>query len=150
MFEKVEIYTDGACKNNGSKSAVGGWGVLIRHMGQTVELCDGERGTTNNRMELTAAIRALEHLSHSSSVKIHTDSQYVQQGICEWMRGWKRKGWVTSTGERVKNEELWRRLDDLCDIHDVEWVWVKGHNGTPGNERADQLANDGIKKVLAK
>lgn len=139
--DAVEVYADGACKGN---PGAGGWGVLMRAGSHTKELCGGEPNTTNNRMELTAVIRALEALKRTSRVKVHTDSQYVQKGISVWIHDWKRRGWKTVDKKPVKNEELWRRLDELAALHHVEWIWVKGHAGHPGNERADQLANLGV------
>jgi ribonuclease HI len=141
MADRVIIYTDGACKGN---PGPGGWGVLFEYKGNEKELCGGETETTNNRMELMAAIRALESLKQSCSVKLHTDSKYVLQGITEWMSNWKKRGWKTAANKPVKNEELWRRLDAAIQRHAIEWVWVKGHSGDSGNERADILANRGI------
>jgi len=141
MVDKVIIYTDGACKGN---PGPGGWGVFFQYKGNQKEMCGGEAETTNNRMELMAAIQALEHLNQSCSIKLHTDSKYVLQGITEWMINWKKRGWKTAANKPVKNEELWRRLDAAIQRHLIEWVWVKGHSGEPGNERADTLANQGI------
>jgi len=143
----IEIYTDGACKGN---PGVGGWGVLLRSGVHERELFGGEAMTTNNRMELIAVIRALEALRRSSEVRLHTDSKYVQQGITEWIHGWKKRGWKTADKKPVKNEDLWRRLDELAALHRVHWLWVKGHNGHDGNERADALANRGVDSVLQK
>jgi ribonuclease HI len=140
----VEVYTDGACKGN---PGVGGWGALLRYDGRTREIYGGERQTTNNRMELTGVIRALEALRQPSRVRVHTDSQYVQLGISRWIHDWKRRGWRTADKKPVKNEDLWRQLDELAGRHDVEWVWVRGHAGHDGNERADELANLGVKGV---
>ena len=140
----VEVYTDGACKGN---PGVGGWGALLQHDGKTRELYGGESRTTNNRMEMTAVIRALEALRPGSRVRLHTDSQYVQQGISEWIHAWKKRGWRTADRKPVKNEDLWRRLDELASEHEVEWLWVRGHTGHPGNERADELANRGVASV---
>ncbi len=136
----VEIYTDGACKGN---PGPGGWGALLRYGTQEKELWGGEPATTNNRMELLAVIRALESLKRPCRVKLHTDSQYVQKGISEWIGNWKRRGWKTADRKPVKNEDLWRTLDALAARHEIEWVWVKGHAGHDGNERADALANRG-------
>jgi len=147
MKEAVEIYTDGACKGN---PGVGGWGALLRYGGTTRELFGGEAQTTNNRMELTAVIRALEALKRRCSVRLHTDSQYVQQGISTWIHDWKKRGWRTADKKPVKNEDLWRRLDELAAGHDVEWIWVEGHAGDPGNERADELANLGVASIVEK
>jgi ribonuclease HI len=138
----VEIYSDGACRGN---PGPGGWGVLLRAKGAEKELWGGEAHTTNNRMELTAVIRALEALKRPSRVRLHTDSQYVQKGISQWIRDWKRRGWLTADRKPVKNADLWRRLDELAAVHQVEWLWVRGHAGHPENERADRLANKGIK-----
>jgi ribonuclease HI len=137
----VEVYTDGACKGN---PGVGGWGVLLRYGAHTRELCGGEAHTTNNRMELTAVIRALEALKRQCSVRVHTDSKYVQQGISVWIHDWKKRGWKTADKKPVKNEDLWRRLETATHTHRIDWRWVKGHSGNPGNERADELANKGI------
>jgi len=141
---RVRIYTDGACKGN---PGPGGWGALLQFDGREKELCGGEAGTTNNRMELTAVIRALQALKRPCDIDIYTDSQYVQKGISEWIAAWKRRGWKTADKKPVKNEDLWRRLDALAAQHHVEWVWVKGHAGHDGNERADQLANKGIETL---
>ena len=136
----VEIFTDGACKGN---PGPGGWGALLRFGEKEKELCGGERLTTNNRMELLAVIRALESLKRRCVVKLHTDSQYVQKGISEWIINWKKRGWKTADKKPVKNEDLWRELDQLATQHHIEWIWVKGHAGHDGNERADALANKG-------
>ena len=145
MSSTVIIYTDGACKGN---PGVGGWGALLELNGREKELCGGERLTTNNRMELTAVIRALEALKHRCSVQLHTDSKYVQQGITEWIHNWKKRGWRTTDKKPVKNDDLWRELDALSQQHDIEWLWVKGHAGHNGNERADELANRGVESIL--
>ena len=145
VMEVVEIYTDGACKGN---PGVGGWGALLRHGVHQRELFGGELDTTNNRMELLAVIRALEALKRHVRVKIYTDSKYVQQGISTWIHDWKRRGWKTSSRQPVKNEDLWRELDDLAARHEIEWHWVKGHSGHDGNEMADKLANRGVQSVL--
>jgi len=137
----VEVYADGACKGN---PGPGGWGVLLRAGGRERELHGGEPATTNNRMELTAVIRALESLEGRRRVRLYTDSQYVQKGITEWIHDWKRRGWRTADRKPVKNVDLWMRLDELARGHDVEWHWVRGHAGHPENERADALANKGI------
>jgi ribonuclease HI len=139
--ETVEIFTDGACRGN---PGPGGWGAILRAHGREKELFGGEAATTNNRMELTAVIRALEALKRPSHVRLYTDSQYVQKGISEWIHTWKRKAWRTADKKPVKNEDLWRRLDELAAQHEVEWHWVRGHDGHPENERADKLANRGI------
>jgi ribonuclease HI len=142
MTEKVvEIYADGACKGN---PGPGGWGVLLRAGGRDREMCGGEAQTTNNRMELMAVIEGLLSLEERSQVRVYTDSQYVQKGISEWIHSWKRRGWLTADKKPVKNVDLWKRLDEISRGHDVEWHWVKGHAGHPGNERADALANKGI------
>ncbi len=137
----VEIYSDGACRGN---PGPGGWGAILRFNGTEKELFGGEPATTNNKMELTAVIRALEALTRPSKVHVYTDSQYVQKGIKEWIHGWKRNGWKTAAKEPVKNKELWIELDELRKKHEIEWHWVKGHAGHPENERADALANKGI------
>jgi len=142
--ETVEIYTDGACKGN---PGVGGWGALLSCAGTTRELYGGELQTTNNRMELLAVIRALGALKRSCHIRLHTDSKYVQQGISEWIHDWKRRGWKTSAKKSVKNEDLWRELDALAALHQIEWLWVKGHAGHDGNERADILANMGVEQM---
>ncbi len=141
----VEIFSDGACKGN---PGVGGWGALLR-IGETEkELFGGEANTTNNRMELMAVIQALTALTRPCEVLIHTDSQYVMKGMMEWIEGWKAKGWKTAAKQPVKNDDLWKTLDKLVAMHDVDWRWVKGHSGHPENERADQLANRGVALVL--
>ena len=137
------IYTDGACKGN---PGPGGWGVLMMAGEHRRELCGGEKNTTNNRMELTAAIEALRALKRPTQVRLFTDSKYVMQGIETWIHGWKKNGWRTSDKKPVKNMDLWQALDALNAAHTVEWRWVKGHSGDPGNERADALSNDGIPK----
>ena len=142
MTERVvEVYADGACKGN---PGPGGWGVLLVAGGRERELHGGEPATTNNRMELTAVIRALEALPRGSRVHLFTDSQYVHKGMTEWIASWKRRGWRTADRKPVKNEDLWKHLDELARNHKVEWHWVKGHAGHPGNERADALANKGV------
>ena len=140
----VTIYTDGACKGN---PGPGGWGALLVWGDHERELCGGEPATTNNRMELTAVIRALESLQRECAVAIHTDSQYVKNGIQSWIHGWKKNGWKTADRKPVKNAELWRELDALVAQHRIDWYWVKGHNGHPGNERADALANRGVETI---
>lgn len=145
-MSRVEIYTDGACRGN---PGPGGWGALLRTQGKERELCGGELHTTNNRMELTAAIEALTALSRSCDVALYTDSEYVRRGISEWLEGWKRSGWRTAARKPVKNEDLWRRLDAIAAVHRIEWHWVKGHAGHPENERADALANQGLDAMLA-
>ena len=145
----VEIYTDGACKGN---PGPGGWGVLLRSGGTEKELYGGEPGTTNNRMELLAVIRALESLKRPCQVTLYLDSQYVLKGITEWLPGWKAKGWRTAAKQPVKNVDLWQALDALVSKagHQIDWRWVRGHNGDPGNERADALANLGVESALAR
>ena len=146
----VVIYTDGACKGN---PGPGGWGVLMRSAdGTEKELCGGELGTTNNRMEMMAVIEALAALKRPCKVVLHLDSQYVLKGITEWIAGWKAKGWKTAAKQPVKNVDLWQRLDTLVATsgHTIDWRWVKGHAGDPGNERADALANQGVEKALAR
>lgn len=142
----VTIYTDGACKGN---PGPGGWGVVLQSAAGTRELFDGNPNTTNNRMEMLAVIKGLEALTQPSAVTLFLDSQYVRKGITEWISGWKRKGWRTAAGEPVKNVELWQRLDALVQGggHLIDWRWVKGHAGDPGNERADALANMGVDLV---
>lgn len=146
MSGTVEIYTDGACKGN---PGVGGWGALLSCDGKTKALYGGELHTTNNRMELTAVIRALEALKRRCVVTLHTDSQYVQQGISLWIHNWKKRGWRTADNKPVKNDDLWRRLDELASGHDVHWKWVRGHAGNDGNEQADALANRGVAEMVA-
>lgn len=141
MAERVQIFTDGACSGN---PGPGGWGALLRMKGKEKELCGGEKETTNNRMELTAAIEALNALKRPCEVDLYTDSQYVKGGVTGWIFNWKRNGWKTSAKKPVKNEDLWRLLDSALERHKVEWHWVKGHAGHEGNERADQLANKGM------
>jgi ribonuclease HI len=137
----VLVFADGACKGN---PGPGGWGAILRTGPHEKEICGGERQTTNNRMELTAVIRALESLKRHCNVKVYTDSQYVQKGISEWLPQWKRRGWRTAGKKPVKNEDLWRELDELAQKHKVEWHWVRGHAGHAENERADALANRGV------
>jgi ribonuclease HI len=142
--DTVEIYTDGACRGN---PGPGGWGVLLRYKGKEKTLHGGEAQTTNNRMELMAAIRALESLTRPCRVHLTTDSQYVMKGITEWMANWKKRGWKTAGRQPVKNVDLWQRLDKALQQHDVSWEWVRGHTGHPENELADQLANQGIDEL---
>jgi ribonuclease HI len=141
---EVEIFTDGACRGN---PGPGGWGVVLRAGAYEKELHGGEPATTNNRMELTAAIRALEALKRSCRVALYTDSQYVRQGITEWLAQWHARGWKTANRKPVKNQDLWQQLDALAQQHEIEWHWVKGHSGHPENERADALANLGIDEL---
>ena len=141
---EVHIYADGACRGN---PGPGGWGALLQGGSAEKELWGGEAETTNNRMELTAVIRALEALKRPANVLVHTDSQYVQKGISAWIHNWKRNGWKTSDKKPVKNADLWQILDTLAQSHTIQWIWVKGHAGNPGNERVDQLANRGIDEL---
>lgn len=142
--DTVEVFTDGACRGN---PGPGGWGALLRFKGKEKELYGGEKSTTNNRMELMAAISAMESLTRPCQVRLTTDSQYVMKGITEWLAGWKKKGWKTAGRQPVKNVDLWQRLDRALAPHQVEWKWVRGHTGHPENERADQLANKGIDEL---
>ncbi len=142
---QVVIYTDGACKGN---PGPGGWGAWLRSGTHERELCGGEALTTNNRMELTAVIKGLTALKTPCEVDLFTDSQYVRKGITEWIHGWKARGWLTADKKPVKNAELWRDLDEACARHRVEWHWVRGHAGDPGNEKADALANAGAAEFL--
>ncbi len=137
----IEIYSDGACKGNPGR---GGWGALMSSGTHRKELFGGELETTNNRMELTAVIESLRVLKKPSAVRIYTDSQYVKKGVQEWMAGWKARGWRTADKKPVKNLDLWLALEPLLALHEIEWRWVKGHSGNPGNERADELANLGV------
>ncbi|KJU80042.1 ribonuclease H [Ectopseudomonas oleovorans] len=144
--DDVVIYTDGACKGN---PGPGGWGALLVYKGVEKELWGGDPNTTNNRMELMAAIAGLIALTRPCSVKLVTDSQYVMKGIQEWLPNWKKRGWKTASKEPVKNADLWQKLDEEVNRHQVSWQWVRGHTGHPGNERADQLANRGVDDVRA-
>jgi ribonuclease HI len=141
----IEIYTDGACKGN---PGPGGWGAWLRVGDHEKELFGGENDTTNNRMELLAAIEALAALKRPSAVKLHTDSKYLKDGIQSWIANWKKNGWKTAAKKPVKNSDLWKRLDELVAVHDISWAWVKGHSGNFGNEKADDLANKGVEKIL--
>ena len=140
-MKHVDIFTDGACSGN---PGPGGWGAVLRSGEHEKELCGGERDTTNNRMELTAAIEALEALTEPCHVTLTTDSTYVRDGITRWLANWKQNGWRTAAEKPVKNQELWQKLDSQASRHDVTWKWVKGHSGHPENERADMLANQGM------
>jgi len=145
MTDKIiEIFTDGACRGN---PGPGGWGALLRFDGKEKELFGGEADTTNNRMELMAAIQSLESLTRRCEVRLTTDSEYVKNGITQWIVNWKKRGWKTANKKPVKNADLWQRLDKVASEHDVSWHWVRGHTGHPENERADQLANRGIDEL---
>lgn len=144
MTQAIEIYTDGACRGN---PGPGGWGVLLIAGKHRKTLCGGAPETTNNRMELTAAIEALNTLERPSRVILHTDSRYVMDGINDWMPNWKKRGWKTAARKPVKNQDLWQALDDAVGRHDIDWRWVKGHTGNAGNEMADELANRGIDEL---
>ena len=137
----IDLYTDGACSGN---PGPGGWGAILIYKGHEKEISGGEHDTTNNRMELMAAIHALEALTQPSRVRLHTDSIYVRDGITMWIDRWKRNGWRTAAKKPVKNSDLWRRLEEATKCHELEWHWIKGHTGHPGNERADQLARNGM------
>ncbi|MEE8150675.1 MAG: ribonuclease HI [Nitrosomonadaceae bacterium] len=144
-LDVVQIFTDGACKGN---PGIGGWGALMQYGGQTRRLSGGVKLTTNNRMELLAVIRALEALTRPCKVRVHTDSKYVQKGISEWIHSWKKQDWRTSGRKQVKNNDLWKQLDQLAQQHLIEWFWVRGHSGHDGNEQADKLANQGAESVV--
>ena len=144
MSEVVNVYTDGACKGN---PGPGGWGVWLKWGDHEKELFGGEPETTNNRMELTAVIEALASLKRRCRVRLHTDSQYVHSGISTWIHDWKKRGWRTADKKPVKNVDLWMKLDELVQQQDIEWIWVRGHDGNPGNEHADELANRGVALV---
>ncbi len=143
---KVEIFTDGACKGN---PGPGSWAAILRFGAHEKTLTGAEPATTNNRMEITAAIKALEALKRSCSIRIATDSKYLMLGITEWLKNWKARNWKTSQRRPVKNEDLWRKLDELNSKHDIEWIWVQGHFGHPENEQADQLARNALREFLA-
>ena len=142
--ERIEIFTDGACSGN---PGPGGWGAVLRWRGVEKELAGAERDTTNNRMELMAAIAALEALKRPSKVALTSDSTYLRDGITKWIHAWRAKDWKTAAKKPVKNQDLWQRLDEAAKVHDIEWHWVRGHTGHPENERADKLARDAIKKL---
>jgi len=144
--KQIVIHTDGACRGN---PGPGGWGALLEYNGSSKSLKGGEALTTNNRMELMAAISALEALREPCQIKLYTDSVYVRSGLLEWLPGWKKRGWKTADKKPVKNQDLWQRLDAAAARHQVEWHWIKGHAGHPGNEAADRLANEGINEMLA-
>jgi ribonuclease HI len=145
LATQVDIYTDGACRGN---PGPGGWGAVLLAGGREKELYGAERDTTNNRMELTAVIRALEALTRAAQVRVYSDSQYVRLGITQWLVQWKARGWRTADRKPVKNQDLWERLDAATGAHEIEWHWVKGHSGVPGNERADALANRAIDELV--
>jgi ribonuclease HI len=144
---QVEIFTDGACSGN---PGPGGWGAILRWQGAEKEMCGGEPGTTNNRMEMMAVISALKALKRPCRINLYTDSQYVQKGITEWLRGWKARGWKTAANQPVKNVDLWRELDEAAQAHAITWHWVKGHAGHPENERADALARQSLREAAGK
>ena len=146
-MKAVVMYTDGACRGN---PGPGGWGAILQYQDSVRELQGGVPETTNNRMELTAAIAALAALSERCRVELHTDSLYVRDGITKWLPGWRRRGWLTYAKKPVKNQDLWMQLADLVERHQVHWHWVKGHAGNPGNERADALANRGLEQALSR
>ena len=145
ISDVVQIFTDGACKGN---PGIGGWGALMQYNGQTRELYGGVKLTTNNRMELLAVIRALEALTRPCKIHLHTDSTYVQKGISEWIHSWKKQNWRTSNKKEVKNNDLWKQLDQLAQQHQIEWFWIRGHSGHDGNEQADKLANQGAELII--
>jgi ribonuclease HI len=144
VSDVVQIFTDGACKGN---PGIGGWGALMQYNGQTKELYGGVKLTTNNRMELLAVIRSLVALTRPCKIHLHTDSTYVQKGISEWIHLWKKQNWRTSNKKEVKNNDLWKQLDQLAQQHQIEWFWVRGHSGHDGNEQADKLANQGAESI---
>ena len=141
---RVDIWTDGACSGN---PGPGGWGALLKSSDKSKELYGSDADTTNNRMELTAAIEALNALKKASQVRLHTDSTYVKDGLTKWIHSWKRNGWKTASKKPVKNKDLWQALDAACERHEIEWIWVKGHAGDPGNEKADALARRGAEEA---
>lgn len=145
-MKKIKVYTDGACRGN---PGPGGWGALLVYEGNEKTLKGAEANTTNNRMELLAAIEAIRSVKEPCEIELTTDSQYVRKGITEWISGWKRRGWMTAAKKPVKNKDLWLALDQEISSHTIEWHWVKGHSGHPENERADELANQAIDEMLA-
>ena len=144
---KIELFTDGACKGN---PGLGGWGVLINNSNNFSELKGTQQQTTNNRMELIAVIEGLKSIKENENIEITTDSMYVKNGINQWINNWKRNGWKTAAKKPVKNKDLWQELDELVQNYSIKWIWVKGHSGHPGNERADQLANEAIEEFYDK
>ena len=147
ISRKIELFTDGACKGN---PGLGGWGVLINNSNNFIELKGTQRQTTNNRMELIAVIEGLKSIKENENIEITTDSMYVKNGINQWINNWKRNGWKTAAKKPVKNKDLWQELDELVQNYSIKWLWVKGHSGHPGNERADQLANEAIEEFQDK
>lgn len=147
ISRKIELFTDGACKGN---PGLGGWGVLINNSNNFIELKGTQRQTTNNRMELIAVIEGLKSIKENENIEITTDSMYVKNGINQWINNWKRNGWKTAAKKPVKNKDLWQELDELVQNYSIKWIWVKGHSGHPGNERADQLANEAIEEFQDK
>ena len=145
MSKKIQIYSDGACRGN---PGPGGWGVLLIYDGTEKEIYGGELETTNNRMELMAAIVGMESIKYSSDIIITTDSKYVMDGITKWMHDWKKRNWKTASKKPVKNKDLWQRLDEACSLHSIEWCWVKGHSGHKKNEQVDLLANKAIDELI--
>ena len=143
-MKKIQIYTDGACSGN---PGIGGWGAILIYGTTKKEMFDGENNTTNNKMELTAVIRALECLKETCEIDLYTDSKYVKDGITQWIYSWKRNNWKNSKKEEVKNKDLWQKLDELSQTHKINWFWVKGHEDNEINNRADELARDGVKKI---
>ena len=147
ISRKIELFTDGACKGN---PGLGGWGVLINNSNNFIELKGTQQQTTNNRMELIAVINGLKSIKENENIEITTDSMYVKNGINQWINNWKRNGWKTAAKKPVKNKDLWQELDELVQNYSIKWIWVKGHSGHPGNERADQLANEAIEEFQDK
>ena len=143
-MKKIQIYTDGACSGN---PGIGGWGAILIYNNTKKEIFDGDANTTNNKMELTAVIKSLESLKEECEIELYTDSKYVKNGITEWIYSWKKNDWKNSKREEVKNKDLWQKLDELSKIHKINWFWVKGHEDNELNNRADELARNGIKKI---